>query len=178
MPDNQTTGAEVYVKLDPNDPRVRAVAQALSDARTLQSRAMSLEDTYIRYVTLANSGGILACLGIADALAGKEGSGVSPALSNIVGPIAVFFFGLICCGLVTSLRGKLALHYAETEGRRANGILVDLGRGVALPRGAFSPVEEKGLPYLNTAINFLGIGAQIAFVAGGIWGFYRLWQFH
>lgn len=176
--ENHTTGDEVRVQFDPNELRVRAFAQILSDAQKLQSRALSLEDTYIRYVTLANSGGILACLGIANALAGKEGSSVSPALSSIVGPIAVFFFGLICCGIVTSLRGKLALHDAETQARRANEVLIEFGKGLALPKGAFSPLEMKALPILNLAINLFGIGAQMAFIVGGIWGLIHLRQLH
>lgn len=176
--DDQTPSTGSRTTVDPKDISDSAVGQALSEARALQSRALSLEDTYIRYVTLANSGGILACLGIADAIAGKEGSGISPALSNIVGPITVFFAGLICCGVVTSLRGKLAWHHVDEEARRVNAILADRGHDVAVATKGYPPVMAKGLPYLNTAINILGIGAQVAFVMGGVWGLCHLRQLH
>lgn len=178
MTGNSTVATEAQIKLGPNDPRINIVAQALSDARSLQSRATDLEDTYIRYVLFANSGGILACLGIANSLAGKEHRALSLPLANVAGPIAIFFVGLIFCGLITSLRGKLALHDAEEAASHANSIMFDLGHGVTLPKGAFSPIEKRGIPYLNRAINILGIFAQLAFLVGGVWGIVSLAQLH
>lgn len=178
MPDNQKPETGARTKAAPNDNHASSVAQAFSDLPALRSRALSLEDTYIRYVTLANSGGILACLGIANALAGKEGSSISPALSNVVGPITVFFAGLICCGILTSLRGKLAWDQFDKEIRRANAILVDHGYDEAISIEEYPTVMAKGVPHLNVAINILGIGAQLAFIVGGVWGLCHLRQLH
>jgi hypothetical protein len=181
MTDNQTSDeapadAGPEALLHSNDPRLSWTAQTLADARNLHSRGLALEDAYIRYLTLANAGGVVGCLGIADALANK--SAVATALSSVVGPIAAFFFGVVFCGLVVSLRGKQALHQAEEHARRANGILADIGHGVVLPRGAFGPLEAKALPHLNRMINALGLLGQLAFLVGGIWGLIAMRNLH
>lgn len=161
-----------------NDPRMSEIAQELARASALHSRGLALEDAYIRYVILANAGGVVACLGIADALAGKSAIGIAPALSDVVGPIAVFLSGVIFSGLLVSLRAVQALHEAEEHARRANSIREELGHGVVLPRGAFGSFGAKILPHLNLAINAFGLWGQFAFAVGSILGINALWNLH
>ncbi|EKN01373.1 MULTISPECIES: hypothetical protein [unclassified Acidocella] len=158
-----------------DDPRLKHIAEELMQAKAAQARSLTLEDTYIQYVTFANAGGIAACLGIADVLAGKTGAPLAAELPATIGPMALFFIGLIASGVTLSLRSKQALHEAEETARRANHLLEGMGHGVTLPHGAFSPLEVRVLPYLNKAVNAAGLVAQFAFLFGGIWGLHHIW---
>lgn len=158
------------IRLNPEDPRVRRIGQMLDEAKIIQARGLTLEDSYIQHVTYANVGGMAACLGIADVLAGKAGKGIPSALPEVVWPMVFFFIGLIACGVVVSLRSKQSLHEAEEKAREANAELRKLGHGVVLPQGAFSPREAMVLPVLNSVINAAGLVAQGSFLLGAIWG--------
>ncbi|MGH6818385.1 MAG: hypothetical protein ACREC1_06390 [Methylovirgula sp.] len=86
-------------KLDPR--AANAIRQALIDAKASDARAQRLEETYVRYLVLANAGGILACLGVADALVTGKGKGI--VLLAVTGPMWIFLVGLIASGLIVSL---------------------------------------------------------------------------
>jgi len=156
------------------DPRLNNIAQALADARASNVRAVNLEDTYIRYVILANAGGIAACLGIADAIVGKQGRVLIPAISEIICPLWLFFFGLIAGGVMVSLRAAQATHQTEQNAERAKTLLASFGQNIPPHEGIFSKIEEKAIPYLNYAINAFGIISQFCFFIGGFWGILRI----
>ena len=49
-----------------------AAQQALADAKSAEAIALRLEDAYIRYIVLANTGGMAACLSLANGLLGEK----------------------------------------------------------------------------------------------------------
>jgi hypothetical protein len=137
-----------------------------------------LEESYVRLLVLAIAGGLLACLGIADALAGGKGSPAALSFAALTGPMWFFLFGLIFSGIIVSLQRARAARDSEGHGRRALQVLKDMGLIVPSPASAFSRVERRGLPHLTTAINVLGIASPACFLVGAIWGLLRIGAVH
>jgi len=152
------------------DPRKKAaIQQALGDARAAEAVALRFEDSYIRYIVLANAGGMAACLSFANGLLGSKASSTI-TLHALIGPMWLFLAGLISGALIVSLRRAQSTHTAEKRAREALKILKDAGHIVPNPPQVFSAIERKGLPALNIAINALGIIGQFAFLIGAVWG--------
>ncbi len=159
---------------DPFDPRKKAaIQQALGDARAAEAIALRFEDSYIRYIVLANAGGLAACLSFANGLLGnKASSGI--ALHSLIWPMWLFLAGLVCGALMVSLRRAQSTHMAEKRAREALKVMKDAGHIVPNPPQAFSAIERKGLPALNFAINALGIISQFTFLIGAAWGLIKI----
>ena len=156
---------------EPLDPKqVFIVRQAIAEARAADATAQRLTESYVRLLVLANAGGMIACLGIADALAGGKGSPAALSFAALAGPMWLFFFGLISGGLTVSIQRASAVRDSEQHGRRALQALRDMGLIVPTPPSAFSRPELKALPHLTTAINVLGIASSACFFFGAIWG--------
>ena len=154
------------------------IRQAITEARAADATAQRLEESYVRLLVLANAGGLIACLGIADALAGSKGSPAALSFAALTGPMWFFLFGLIFGGIVVSLQRARAVRDSEQHGRRALQVLKDTGLIVPTPPSAFSRAELKGLPHLTTAINILGIASPGCFLVGAIWGLLRIGAVH
>jgi hypothetical protein len=154
------------------------IRQAIAEARTADATAQRLEESYVRLLVLANAGGLVACLGIADALVGGKGPSAALSFSALVGPMWFFLFGLIFGGIVVSLQRARAVRDSEEHGRQALQVLKDMGLIVPTPSPAFSRVELKGLRHLTTAINVLGIASPACFFVGAIWGLLRIGIVH
>lgn len=155
---------------EPLHSRINEIRQALTEATGLAARAQKLEDTYIQYIMFANAGGIAACLGIADALAGKENLSASAIFSGVKIPMWFFLIGLICSGLLLSLQRTQATSSAEQNALKAVNILKELGQIVPTSKPVYSRIERNALPHLNIAINFLGLVSQFCFAVGAVWG--------
>jgi hypothetical protein len=159
---------------DPLDtPKKAAIQQALSDARAAEAIALRLEDSYIRYIVLANAGGMAACLSFANGLLGNKASSAI-ALHSLIWPMWLFFAGLVAGALIVSLRRVQSTHMADKRAREALKIMKDAGHIVPNLPQVFSAIERKGLPALNFAINALGIISQFAFLFGAAWGLIKI----
>ena len=163
-------------QLDPKQAFV--IRQAIGEARTADATAQRLEESYVRLLVLANAGGLIACLGIADALAGGKAPPGTLSFTALAGPMWFFLFGLICGGIIVSLQRARAVRDSEKHGRRALQVLKDMGLIVPTPPSTFYRAELKGLPHLTTAINVLGIASPACFLVGAIWGLLRIGAVH
>jgi hypothetical protein len=149
--------------LEPADIRVMtALQQKIAEMKSADAVAQRLKESYIRYVVLANAGGLAAC--------GTLIGGKGVALAGILGPVICFLVGLVAGGLIVSLMGKQATHRAEQLGQEVIKMLQDTGQMVATPKPVFSAIERKGLPIIEGTINVLGLVSQFAFVGGAAWG--------
>src|SRR5487761_560505 len=110
-------------QLDPK--QVFAIRQAIAEARAAEATAQRLEESYVRLLVLANAGGLLACLGIADALVGGKGSAKALSFAALTGPMWFFLGGLISGGLIVSLQTARAARDSEKHGREALQVLKD-----------------------------------------------------
>ena len=155
---------------EPLDARkVRAIQQALAEANEAQAVALRFEDAYIRYIVLANAGGLAACLSFANGLLGTKATSAI-TLHALLGPMWFFLVGLIFGAFIVTLRRAQSTDMAEKRARDALKIMQDAGHIVPNPPPVFSAIERKGLPALNLAINVCGVISQAAFVIGAIWG--------
>jgi hypothetical protein len=161
---------------DPLNPhKMFLIRHAIQAAMAADKVAQRLEETTVKYIVLANAGGIVACLGIEGALVGgKAGSAPSIPFSAVAGPMWFFLAGLMFGGLIVSLQRARAVATSEQQGRDALRILRETGRIVPSVESAFSPMERKGVPHITLAINVLGIISQFSFVIGAIWGLVRI----
>jgi hypothetical protein len=151
------------------------VRQAVQNALAADKIAERLKEAYVKYIILANAGGIVACLGIEGALVGGRGNAAaSIPISAVAGPMWCFLAGVICGGLVVTLERARAIHQSEQHGRTALEILRDTGRIVPTVKSTFSAIERKGLPHLARAIDVLGVISQLSFIFGAIWGLIRI----
>jgi hypothetical protein len=146
-----------------------AAQQALADAKSAEAIALRLEDAYIRYIVLANTGGMAACLSLANGLLGEK---TLPAITfhSLTWPMWLFLAGLISGALIVSLRRAQATHTAEKRAHDVIKILREAGRIAPTPLTVFSAIERKALPALTLAINVLGLLSQFSFFAGAVWG--------
>jgi hypothetical protein len=159
---------------EPLDLRKKAtIQQALDDAKVSEAVALRFEDAYIRYIVLANAGGMTACLSFANGFLGEKASSTI-TLHALIWPMWLFLAGLISGALVMTLRRAQATHMAEKQARNAIKIMQDAGHIVPNPPPVFSAIERKGLPALNLAINTLGVAGQLAFFAGAVWGLIKI----
>ena len=142
---------------------------AVELAKGLDSTAQRLEEAYIRYLVLANAGGIAASLGIADALVSRRG-GAAISLSSLAGPMWLFLAGIISGGLVVALLARRARHESDMQNQRLLQLTREVGYDVPDLPPLFNWIERKGLSYLTQAINFLGIISQFCFAIGAVWG--------
>lgn len=155
---------------EPLDPRkVRAIQQALADANEAQAVALRFEGAYIRYIVLANAGGLTACLSFANGLLDHKAASTI-TLHTLIWPMWIFLVGLSSGAFIVTLRRAQSTHMAEKRARDAIKIMQDAGHIVPNPPPVFSAIERKGLPMLNLAINIFGVISQVAFVIGAIWG--------
>lgn len=163
----------------PLDPkRVLVFRQAIAEARAADATAQRLEESCVRLLILANAGGMIACLGIADALAGGKGSPATLSFAALIGPMWFFFLGLIFGGLTVSLQRGRAVRDSEQHGRRALQVFKDMGLIVPTPPSPFSHPELKALPHLTKAINILAIFSLVCFLVGAVWGLLRIGAVH
>ncbi|WP_158812557.1 hypothetical protein [Methylocapsa sp. S129] len=163
-------------QLDPK--RAFIVRQAIADARAADAKAERLEESYVRLLVLGNAGGLIACFGIADALAGNKESAGTFSLAALTGPMWLFFIGLIFGGLIVSIQQKRAVRESEEHGQKALQAIKDIGLIVPRVPPTFSPIELKAVPHLTTAINILGILSQAFFFLGAVWGLFRIGAGH
>lgn len=163
-------------QLDPKQAFL--IRQAIAEARTADATAQRLEESYVRLLVLANAGGLIACLGIADALAGGKASLGAMPFAALTVPMWFFLVGLVCGGIIVSLQRARAVRDSEKHGRGALQVLRDMGLIVPTPPAAFSRVELKGAPHLTTAINILGIASAASFLVGAVWGLVRFGAVH
>jgi uncharacterized membrane protein len=143
-----------------------AIGQALADAKVAAATEQRLEEAYIRYIILANAGGIVACLGIADALVNRASSSIP--LSPI--PMWLFLIGLISGGVIVSLQRAQARHLAEQNVLKVVTLRKAKGDTVPTLPPLFSDIERKGLRYLTRVIIGLGLIGQFCFCIGAVWG--------
>jgi hypothetical protein len=148
---------------------VEEIRQALDDARAAYAVSRRLQETFIRYIVLANTGGIAACLGVANALVGAK---VPP--SPVLWPMGLFVAGLVCGGGIVSIQSKLETRQAEQRAHDAIDLLKQAGHEVPPQAPVFSPLLMRGLKIANVSVNVLGILGQGFFVAGAIWGMHLL----
>jgi hypothetical protein len=160
-------------QLDPKQAFV--IRQAIAEARAADATAQRLEESYVRLLVLANAGGLIACLGIADALAGRKGSPATLSFAALAGLMWFFLFGLIFGGIIVSFQRARAVQASEKHGRGALQVIKDMGLIVPTPPSAFSRTELKGLPHLTTAIS---IASPTGFLVGAIWGLLRIAAVH
>ena len=79
--------------------------------------AQRLEEAYVKYIVLANAGGIVACLGIEGALVGGKGNAAqSISFAAVAGPMWLFLIGLISGGLIVSLQRARAVDDLNGKG--------------------------------------------------------------
>jgi len=161
-----------------NQQRLFLIRQAIQNAISADKIAQQLKETYIKYIILANAGGIVACLGIEGALVGKSSAAPIIPFSAVACSMWLFLWGLICGGLVVSLERARAVDFSEQQGREALRIIRETGRIVPAVESAFSPIERKGLKHLPIAINSLGLISQLFFFIGAIWGLVRISSMH
>lgn len=154
------------------------IRQAIGEARVADATAQRLEESYVRLLVLANAGGLIACLGIADALASGKGSPGALSFTALTEPMWFFLSGLICGGIIVSLQRARAVRDSEKHGRGALQVLKDMGLIVPTPPSAFPRAGLRGLPHLTTAINVLGIASPGCFLIGAIWGLVRIGAAH
>ena len=162
----------------PDPEQVFRIGQAIAEARAADAIAQRLTESYVRLLILANAGGLLACLGIADALAGGKGLPGALSFAALTGPMWFFLFGLIFGSLIVSMMKARAVRDSEEHGRQALQVLKDASVVVPTPPPVFSRVERKGLPHLNRAIDVLGIASPACFLVGAIWGLLRIGAVH
>jgi len=162
--------------LDPK--RVFIFRNEIAEARAADATVQRLTESYVRLFVLANAGGMLACLGIADALAGGKGLPGALSFAALAGPMWFFLFGLIFGGLTVSIMRARAVRDSVQHGERALQAIRDMGLIVPTPPSPFSRPELKGLPHLTTAINVLGIASPACFLVGAIWGLLRIGAVH
>ncbi|MCA7118339.1 MAG: hypothetical protein LGL72_02775 [Acidibrevibacterium sp.] len=161
-----------------NPKQAFLIRQAIAEARTADATAQRLEESYVRLLVLANAGGLIACLGIADALAGGKASAGALSFAALTVPMWFFLVGLVCGGIIVSLQRVRAVRDSEKHGRGALQVLKDMGLIVPTPPSAFSRAELKGLPHLTMAINVLGIASPACFLIGAIWGLVHIGAVH
>lgn len=161
-----------------NEHKLFLIRQAIQNALAADTIAQRLKETYVKYIILANAGGIVACLGIEGALVGKSSAAPIIPFSAIAWPMWLFLFGLICDGLVVSLERARAVDFSEQQGREALRLTRETGRIVPTVESVFSPIERKGLKHLTLAINILAVIGQFLFVIGAIWGLVRIASAH
>ena len=165
--------------LDPlNQHKLFLVRQAIQNALAADKIAQRLKETYVKYIVLANAGGIAACLAIEGALVGKGNSAPVIPFSAVAWPMRLFLLGLICGGLVVSLERARAIDFSEQQRREALRILRETGRVVPTVESTFSSIERKGLKHLRRAIDILGVIGQLSFFIGAIWGLARIASVH
>jgi hypothetical protein len=152
--------------------------QAIQSAVAADTIAQRLEEAYVKYIVLANAGGIVACLGIEGALVGGKGNAAQISFAAVAGPMWLFLIGLISGGLIVSLQRARAVDESERQGREALRILRDAGRIVPTVESAFPAIARKGLKHLTLAINVLGIIGQFSFLAGAVWGLVKVSGMH
>ncbi len=157
-----------------NQHKLFLVRQAIQNALAADQIAQRLKETYVKYIILANAGGIVACLGIEGALVGRSNGEPTIPFSAVAWPMRLFLLGLICGGLVVMLERARAIESSEQQGREALRIIRETGRIVPTVESAFSSIERKGLKHLVFATNVLGVIGQISFVVGAIWGLVRI----
>ncbi|WP_174502016.1 hypothetical protein [Acidiphilium sp. C61] len=162
----------------PDPKQGPVIRQAIADARTADATAQRLTEGYVHLLILANAGGLVACLGIADALAGGRDSSSLISYAALTGPMWFFLFGLIFGSLIVSMMRVRAVRDSEEHGQRALQALKDAGVIVPTLPSVFSRVERKGLPHLNRAINVLGIASPACFLVGAVWGLLRIGAVH
>jgi hypothetical protein len=165
---------------DPLNPhRMFLVRLAIQNAVAADKIAQRLKEAYVKYIVLANAGGIVACLGIEGALVGSKTVAAPPIpFSAVAWPMWLFLLGLICGGLVVTLERARAVDFSEQQGREALRIMRETGRIVPTVQSAFTPIERKGLPHVTLAINVLGIISQFSFAIGAVWGLARISSMH
>jgi hypothetical protein len=166
--------------VDPlNQHKMFLIRRAIKSAVAADTIAQRLEEAYVKYIVLANAGGIVACLGIEGALLGGKGNAAqSTAFAAVAGPMWLFLIGLISGGLIVSLQRARAVDDSERQGREALRILRDAGRIVPTVESAFSATERKALKQLTLAINVLGIVGQFSFLGGAVWGLVKVSGMH
>ncbi|MGH7093035.1 MAG: hypothetical protein ACREFB_05820 [Stellaceae bacterium] len=146
---------------------------AVENAKASDATAQRLEESYIRYVLLANAGGIAACLGIADAMVGHK-SDAPISFSSVAGPISLFLAGIISAGLVLALLRARARHENDEHNKVILRLLAESGHEVPHLPPVFGAIESRALPHLTRGINICGLVSQVCFVAGAVWGLTRL----
>lgn len=144
---------------------IEEIRQALTDARAAEAEGSRLQEAYIRYIVLANAGGIAACLGAANAILAAKGP-----ISFVDHPLGCFLTGMISGGLLSSIRSKQAQKLADERARTAHSLIKRAGHQMPDPPPSFSKLEERGLAVANLAVVVLGLVGQFAFIAGAIWG--------
>lgn len=155
---------------DTQDPRTTAkVQQMIADFRSSDAASQRFKEMYIRFLVLANAGGIAACLSIAGSIAGK-GASQTISLAAAVGPLSMFLLGVISAGLIVSLMYKSALFNADQHAQKLAGLLQEAGLIVAKPKSVFMPIELKGVLIVDHVIMGLSVVSPMAFVTGSIWG--------
>lgn len=166
--------------VDPlNQHKMFLIRQAIQSAVAADTIAQRLEEAYVKYIVLANAGGIVACLGIEGALVGGKGNAAqSISFAAVAGPMWLFLIGLISGGLIVSLQRARAVDDSERQGREALRVLRDAGRIVPTVESAFPAIARKGLKHLTLAINVLGIIGQFSFLAGAVWGLVKVSGMH
>jgi hypothetical protein len=161
---------------DPLNPhKMFLIRLAIQNAMAADQIAQRLKEAYVKYIILANAGGIVACLGIEGALVGSKANDAPPIpFSAVSWPMRLFLLGLICGGLVVTLERARAIDASEQQGREALRIMRDTGSIVPTVESTFSAIERKSLPHIILAINILGIISQVSFFIGSIWGLARI----
>lgn len=161
-----------------NQHKLFLIRQAIQNAIAADKIAQQLKEAYIKYIILANAGGIVACLGIEGALVGKSSAAPIIPFSAVACSMWLFLCGLICGGVIVSLERARAVDFSEQQGREALRLIRETGRIVPAVESAFSPIERKGLKHLTLAINVLGVISQLLFLAGAILGLIRISGMH
>lgn len=165
--------------VEPLDPKkVFTFRHEIAEARAADATAQRLTESYVRLFVLANAGGMLACLGIADALAGGKGSPGALSFAALTGPMWFFLFGLIFGGLTVSVMRARAVRDSVQHGERALQAIRHMSLIVPTVPSPFSHPELKALPHLDRAIDVLGIASPACFLIGAIWGLIQIGTIH
>lgn len=155
---------------------LRSVQQKLADMKESDAKAQRHQETYIRYVVLANAGGVAACLSaLGIVTSGKVGT-LSP--SALVGPLAVYLIGLATGAIIFSLLSKQSTLQIEKLSDEVTALLRGTGQIVPTPPKIFSSIERKGAQISDRAVNALGLISQFSFVVGSIWGLALIARFN
>jgi hypothetical protein len=148
--------------------QIQAFEMLFEATKTEDANAQRLIEESVRYIILANAGGIAACLTLAGGLL-KDKAATIP-ISDVTGPMWLFLIGMIVGGLVVSLLRAQAQDFAEKHAANATAIIRNTGRTVSETESAFSAIERKGLPHVTLGIKVLALVGQLTFVAGAAWG--------
>lgn len=147
---------------------LRTIQQKLADMKVADAMAQRHQETYIRYVVLANAGGIAACLSASGKMGGEKVGTLSSA--SLIGPLALYLVGVVTGAVIFSLLSKQATLQIEELSQEVTELLRGPGRIVPTPPKIFSNIERKGARNSDYGINVLGLVSQISFVIGSIWG--------